>query len=618
MQRRTENVNRSSIIVIATIAIFLIFVIRLAALQLFNDKYKSFADSNAFYLKTIYPARGLIYDRKGELMVYNKPSYDVLVTMRDVVGLDTLDFCETVNISKEEFLYYIDKVKNRRLNPGYSSYTPQLFITQLPVETYGALQEKLFRFKGFSVQSRTLRSYIKPIAAHALGYVAEVNRKDLDEDEYYVSGDYSGRSGIEKTYEKHLRGIKGTLVLLRDAHGRVKGRFDKGKKDIKAEPGKDLTLSIDMQLQEYAEQLMQNKRGAIVAIEPSTGEILAYVSAPTYDPALLSGRERSKNYKLLESSPQKIFLNRPIQSNYPPGSTFKPAQALVLLQEGIISPQTYFGCAMGYYYTSRHKVGCHAHASPLSLAPAIANSCNAYFCAGFRAMMDNRKKYKNIQTSMDTWKDHMVSMGFGYKLGVDIPYEKRGMIPNSNYYNKWYGEKGWRGATIISNAIGQGEILTTPMQIANFCTTIANRGWYITPHLVKKIEGEKIDTLYSKRHVTTIDSAHFKPIVEGMIGAASHGTAASVQIPGITVAGKTGTAQNTGAPDHSIFMCFAPVEKPKIAMLVFIENGTFGATYAVPMASLLIEKYINGKVADNRLWIEERLLKANLLDYVPR
>ncbi len=617
MQGSLENLKRRNTITILIIIVFVVFVVRLAFLQLFNDKYKSFADNNAFYLKTIYPSRGLIYDRKGKLMVFNKPSYDVLITMRDVKGLDTLDFCNTVGITRQEFDNYVEKVKNRRLNPGYSSYTPQAFITQLPAETYGVLQEKLFRYKGISVRSRSLRSYMKPVASHALGYVSEVNRKDIEDDPYYVSGDYNGRSGLEKTYEKYLRGVKGTTVLLRDAHGRVKGKYEKGKHDKKALPGNDLTLSLDLELQEYAEKLMANKRGAIVAIEPGSGEILAYVSAPTYDPSLLSGRERSVNYKLLESSPQKIFLNRPIQSNYPPGSTFKPAQALALLEEGIITPNTYYGCHGGYYYTARHKVGCHAHASPLSLAPAIANSCNAYFCAGYRAMMDSRK-YLNIQNAMDTWKNHMVSLGYGYKLGVDLPYEKRGMIPNSNYYNKWYGKKGWRGATIISNAIGQGEILATPMQIANFCATIANRGWFYTPHLVKRIKGQKLDTLYTKKHITSIKAEYFLPVVEGMKGAALHGTAAGVAVPGIEICGKTGTAQNTGARDHSIFMCFAPANNPKIAMVIFIENGGFGAECAVPIGSLLIEKYINGTIAQNRLWMEDNMLNLYLLNNVPR
>ncbi|MEA4840120.1 MAG: penicillin-binding protein 2 [Bacteroidales bacterium] len=612
-----ENLRRKNILTFILLGVFVAFVLRLASLQLFNDDYKTFADSNAFYKKTIYPARGLIFDRNGELMVYNKPSYDVMLVMREMINFDTLDFCKTVGITKQDFIQRIEEVKDRRHNPGYSSYTPQVFLSQLPVNTYGVLQEKLFRFKGVSVRSRTLREYMQPIAAHALGYVAEVNRRDMDEDPYYVMGDYSGRSGIEKQYEKDLRGIKGVEVLLRDAHGRVKSRYDEGKHDIKAMPGKDLTLSIDMELQKYAEKLMVNKRGAVVAIEPKTGEILAYVSAPTYDPGLLVGRNRAANYKALESSPHKIFLNRPIQSNYPPGSTFKPAQALVLLQEGIIVPSTIYSCFHGYYFAPGHKVGCHSHPSPLALAPAIANSCNAYFCAGYRAMMDSHK-YVNIQEAMDTWKDYMVSLGYGYKLGVDLPYEKRGMIPNSKYYNKWYGKKGWRGATIISNAIGQGEVLATPMQIANLCATIANKGWFFTPHIVKKIKGGVLDTLYTRKHVTKIDSSNFKPVIEGMYESVMHGTSVGVAVPGINVCGKTGTAQNTGGKDHSIFMCFAPMENPRICLLVFVENGGFGASCAVPMASLLLEKYLTGKIADNRIWKEDILLNQNLMQFVPR
>jgi penicillin-binding protein 2 len=617
MQGSLETINRRNTIIGIIVAIFVMFVVRLAFLQLFNDKYKDFADSNAFYKKTIYPARGLVYDRHGNLMVYNKPSYDVLITVRDVQPFDTLDFCQTVGITKDGFVKQLAAIKNRRVNPGYSSYTPQVFLSQLSSETYGMLQEKMFRFKGFSVRSRPLRAYMEPVAAHALGYVAEVNNRDIEADKYYVPGDYSGRSGIEKTYETYLRGEKGIQVLLRDAHGRIKGRYEQGKRDIKAEPGKDLTLSIDLALQAYAEQLMVNKRGAIVAIEPATGEILTYVSAPTYDPGLLVGRSRAANYKTLESSPHKIFLNRPIQSNYPPGSTFKPAQGLVFMQEGIMSTSTLVGCSMGYYYAPGHKVGCHSHSSPLAMVGAVANSCNAYFCHGYRNMIDSRK-YNNVQEAMDTWKDHMVSMGFGYKVGVDLPFEKRGLIPNSQYYNKWYGVKGWRGSTIISNAIGQGEILATPLQLANFCATIANKGWYITPHLVKGIEGEKLDPKYTMKHMTTIDSVHFNPIIEGMKGAATYGTAAGVKIEGIDICGKTGTAQNPPFPDHSIFICFAPAEHPKIAMLVFIENGGFGATWAVPMASLLLEKYLKGSVAENRKWMEDRLLNAeNLMRFVP-
>jgi penicillin-binding protein 2 len=609
-----ETLRRKNVIVLIILGIIAIYVLRLAVLQLFSSDYKAFADSNAFLKKSIYPARGSIFDRNGKLMVYNKPAYDVMLTMREMIDLDTLDFCQTVGISREEFDERIDDIKDRRKNPGYSSYTPQLFLSQMTAETYGVLQEKLFHFRGFSVRSRTLREYMKPIASHALGYVAEVSRGDMDADPYYVLGDFSGRSGIEKEYENQLRGIKGVEVMLRDAHGRLKGRYEKGAHDIKAQPGRDLTLSIDAELQAYAEKLMVNKRGAIVAIEPKTGEILAYVSAPTYDPGLLVGRDRAKNFKELQDSPQKIFLNRPIQSNYPPGSTFKPAQALVLLQENIITPYTSVACHMGYYYAPGHKVGCHSHASPLSLVPAIANSCNAYFCSGYRAMMDSHK-YPNVQTAMDTWKDYMVSLGFGYKVGVDLPYEKRGMIPNSKYYNKWYGQRGWRGATIISNAIGQGEVLATPMQIANFCTIIANKGWYITPHLVKKIKGMPLDTTFTRKNYSMIDSSYFNYVQEGMRDAVMTGTSTGADVQGVEVCGKTGTAQNAGA-DHSIFMCFAPRQNPKICLLIFVENGGHGATVAVPLAGLLLEKYLFGKIAENHIWKEENLLKINLMRYV--
>lgn len=609
-----ETLKRKDTIVLIIVCVMVLYVLRLASLQLFNPDYKEFADSNAFYKKLIYPARGSIFDRNGKLMVYNKPAYDVMVTVREINHLDTLDFCKTIGITKWEFLKRMEEIKDRRKNPGYSSYTPQLFISQLNLNTYGILQEKLFHFRGFSVRSRTLRDYGLPIAAHALGYVSEVSRRDIEEDDYYVTGDYGGRSGIEKQYEEALRGVKGVEVLLRDAHGRIKGRYDEGKHDIKAQPGKDLVLSLDAELQEYAEKLMVNKRGAIVAIEPKTGEILAYVSAPTYDPNLLVGRQRAVNYKLLESSPHKIFLNRPIQSNYPPGSTFKTVQGLVFLQEGITNPYTAVSCYGGYYYTARHKVGCHAHASPLSLVGALANSCNAYFCYGYRTMMDSRK-YGSVQTAMDTWRDYMVSFGFGYKLGVDLPYEKRGMIPNSTYYNKWYGKRGWRGATIISNAIGQGEVLATPMQIANLCATIANKGWYITPHLVKQVKGLPQDTLYTRKHVTKVDSTYYKYIYAGMHAATLNGTAAGLSIPGIDICAKTGTAQNAG-PDHSIYMCFAPMQDPKICLLVFVENGKFGATTAGPIASLLMEKYIKGSVDPSRLWKETMLYNTNLMSFV--
>ena len=611
-----ELLRRKNTIILIIVGVLVVYVLRLASLQLFSPDYKEYADSNAFYKKTIYPARGSIFDRKKKLMVYNKPAYDVMVTLREMINLDTLEFCATVDITRKEFEERILDIKNRKKNPGYSSYTPQLFLSQLGTASYGILQEKLFHFSGFTIRNRTLRDYILPIGSHALGYVAEVSQKNIEDDNYYVLGDYSGRSGIEMEYEKELRGIKGVEVLLRDAHGRVKGHYDEGRHDIKAEAGKDLVLAIDADLQAYAEKLMVNKRGAVVAIEPKTGEILAYVSAPTYDPGLLVGRSRAKNFKMLQDSPNKIFLNRPIQSNYPPGSTLKPVQGLIFLQEGIMTPFSSVACNGGYYYAPGHKVGCHAHASPLSLVSAISNSCNSYFCYGYRNMMDS-KKYTTVQKAMDTWKDYMVSFGYGYKLGVDLPYEKRGMIPNSTYYNKWYGERGWRGATIISNAIGQGEVLATPMQIANLCATIANKGWYITPHLVKEIKGGSIKPEFTIKHRTKVDSSYFNYVQEGMHNATLQGTSTGVAVPGIDICGKTGTAQNAG-PDHSIFMCYAPMQDPKICLLVFVENGGYGATVAVPMASLLLEKYLKGSIEPNRIWKEENLLKINLMSFESR
>lgn len=605
--------NRGWVLIAIILVMMAVYIGRLAQMQLFSDEYDQYADRNAKLKKTLYPERGVIYDRQGRIMVYNVAFYDVMLTMREMQGLDTLEFCKTLHITRDYFDKRISEIKNYRLNPGYSSYTPQLFISQLSVEQYGPLQEKLYRFPGFSIQNRSLRAYTRPIAAHALGYVAEVDKKDLESDSYYVKGDYNGRSGIEKMYENQLRGQKGYEYYLRDVHGRIKDFYNEGRDNIIPIPGKDLTLTLDMNLQEYAEQLMINKRGAIVALEPSTGEILAYVSAPTYDPEMLVGNKRVANYKALESSPYKLFLNRPIQSFYPPGSTFKPLQALVLLQEGIITPSTTYACHGGYYFAGM-KMGCHNHASPLALSPAISTSCNAYFAAAYRAMIDD-SRYDSSQKAMDVWRSHVSSFGYGAKLGVDLPYEQSGFIPSSDYYNKIYGNRAWKGATIISNAIGQGEILATPMQIANFCATICNKGWYRTPHIVKAIAGESIDSLYLTKHYTRVDSIHFETIIEGMRGAVTlpSGTARGVAIPNVEVCGKTGTAENAGV-DHSIFISFAPKENPQICLLVFIENGGFGATWAVPMASLLLEKYLNGTIAPNRKWMEQRLLNANLLE----
>ncbi len=611
MQR--DYTSRSTVFIVMVIAVALLYIGRLAHLQLFSDEYERYAERNAQYVKTIYPERGILYDRNGEVMVYNTVFYDLMVTTREMKNLDTLSFCKHLNITCDDFEKRMKDLRNRRLNPGYSSYTPQTFLSQLSVAECAPLQEHLFNYPGFSLRKRSLRSYVKPVAAHALGYVGEVSRKDIENDDYYSVGDYSGRSGIEKMYEKQLRGEKGSELYLRDVHGRIKGSFANGHRDVEPVAGKDLTLSLDAGLQAYAESLMQNKRGAVVALEPATGEILCYVSAPTYDPSLLVGNKSSAHYRELNDSPHKVFLNRPIQSFYPPGSTFKPLQALVLLQEGIITPQTKYACHNGYAFAGM-KMGCHSHESPMALAPALATSCNAYFAAAYRTMVD-ASQYGSSQVSMQTWRNHVTSFGYGSKLGVDIAYEQSGFIPDETFYDKRYGKRGWKGATVISNAIGQGEILATPMQIANLCATIANRGWYYTPHMVKAIEDGKIDESFTTKHTVSVDPLHFESIVQGMRASvtASYGTSRGVAVPGIEVCGKTGTAENQGV-DHSIFMCFAPMENPQIALLVFIENGGFGATWAVPMASLLLEQYLKGEISPNRKWMETRLLNANLME----
>ena len=461
-----------------------IYLFRLLELQVFETKYKENADSNAFLRKTVYPSRGQMFDRNGNLVVYNKPAYDVMIIPREVGDFDTLDFCRTLRISKEELQGYFDDMRNPRKNPGYSSYTQQVLITHISAQDYGRLQEKLYRFPGFFIQKRILREYAYEAGANFLGNIREVNARDIENDDYYRAGDYTGDLGIEKSYERFLRGVKGQEILIRDAHGRIKGRYENGARDVAPVAGKDLKLGIDIKLQEYGERLMQGKIGAIVAIEPATGEILALVSSPTYNPKSLVGRERGKNYRELVNDPYKPLYDRSIMAAYPPGSTFKPTQGLIFRQEGIIDLNTAYPCYHGYI-NGGLRVGCHGHESPITLKPAIRTSCNAYFCWGFKNMIDRRSKYGSPAEAFEVWKNYMVDLGYGYKLGVDLPGESRGFIPNSKFYNKIYGENRWSANTIISVAIGQGEILATPLQIANLCATVANRGYYIKPHIVK-------------------------------------------------------------------------------------------------------------------------------------
>ncbi len=584
--------------VIGGVAVFIIvvYLIRLFTLQILSDDYKKNADSNAFSKKIEYPARGVITDRTGKLLVYNQHAYDIMVIMNEESGrLDTMEFCNTLGITKEEFISRMNDIKDRNKNPGYSRYTQQLFMSQVSENDFRVFQEKMFRFPGFYVQRRSLRQYVYPNAAHVLGDVAEVSKGDIENDDYYQPGDYIGKQGIERSYEKELRGEKGVQIMLRDARGRIKGRYHDGAFDTKPKAGKDLKLSIDIKLQALGERLMQGKIGSIVAIEPSTGEVLCMVSSPTYDPRVMIGRNRGKMHRELQRDVWKPLLNRSIMGQYPPGSTFKTSQGLTFMSEGIISPTgTAYPCHHGFYHRGLH-VGCHGHASPLSLVPAISTSCNGYFCWGLYNMMSNRKKYKNVQAAMNTWRDYMVSMGFGYKLGIDLPGEKRGLIPNAQFYdNAYHGS--WNGLTIISISIGQGEVNLTPLQIANLGATIANRGYYITPHVVKEVKGEPLKKEYTERHYTKAEKWAYEYIVKGMRASVLGGTCKHANSPYYEVCGKTGTAQNRGQ-DHSVFMGFAPMNDPKIAIAVYVENGGFGADFGVPIGAIMMEQYIRGELS---------------------
>lgn len=590
------------------IVLLLIFVIRLFFLQIVSDDYKKWADSNAFQRRTLYPSRGVIYDRNGKLLVYNQPSYDVMVIMREVQPFDTLDFCTTVGITKESFDSRIAAV---RKIPGYS-YVPQVFMNQLSANEYGVLQEKLYKFPGFYIRNRALREYGFPYAANVLGNVGEVSPKDIENDDYYVQRDYSGKSGVERSYEKILRGEKGVEILLRDAHGRIKGKYEDGKYDIAPVSGKNINLSIDVELQAYGEMLMQNKQGAIVMIEPATGEVLCLVSAPSYDPSLLiGGRQRGANYLMLERDPQKPLLDRSIMGSYSPGSTFKPAQGLIFLQEGVVTKDKAYTCSGGYpYLGGRPK--CHPHASPTALIHSLSTSCNAYYCWGLHDMLDSRSRYKTIQEAFEVWKNYIVSMGYGYPLGIDLPGENRGYIPNSKVYNKVYNNR-WNSSSIISISIGQGEINATPLQICNLAATIANRGYYIVPHAVREIQDTELKEEYRAKKYTGINKEYYDYVVEGMRAAVTVGTCRAMYLSDIEVCAKTGTVQNPHGRDHSSCIAFAPMNNPKVAIVVYVENGGFGARVAVPIARLMLEKYLYGEVPDTDKWLEMQMTNWSTL-----
>jgi penicillin-binding protein 2 len=589
--------NRKTVIAIIMSAVILVYILRLFSIQIIESRYKEGADSNAFLKKTQFPPRGLIYDRNHTLLVYNKPAYDIALIMREIRDLDTLAFCKALNIDKQFFIQRIAEIKDRDKNTGYSSYTPQLFMTQLRNEDIATIQQSMYKFPGFYIQNRTLREYAFPNAAHVLGSIGEVSRSKLESDPYYKQGDYAGRDGLEKTYENVLRGEKGVEILLRDAKGRIKGKYENGKEDIAPKAGDNLMLSLDAQLQVLGETLMAGKVGSIVAIEPSTGEILAMVSNPSFNPGLLVGRERSKNYMQLVHDPTKPLFNRATQALYPPGSSFKTAEALVCQQMGGIDEHTYFSCNG----PSSSPIRCtHHHGSPVSLLSAVEESCNPYFWNAFRTTLEKEgygPQNINFRTRYDDWVDRMKSFGLGEKfLDSDIYEQSRGYIPTQKFYNKLYkGERGWRAITIRSNAIGQGEVLATPLQMANLMCAIANEGHYISPHL------NRCDSMRKHIHYSKVDKKYFPIVFEAMWRVFESGTASASKIPGLEMCGKTGTADNSHGKPHSIFVGFAPRNNPKIAIAVVVENAGFGSTYAAPIFSLLVEQYLYRKIKRTEL-----------------
>jgi len=588
------------------------FIARLFYLQVYSSKAYDLYEDNAIRKVFHYPKRGYVYDRNGELLVANQPSYDVMIIPREVEPLDTLEFCSLLKITKEDF------IKNFEKNYRYSPRIPQVFLPHLSKEDYAVLSEKMRKYTGFYIQKRSLRDYQTTIGANVLGYIAEANQNEIDSDPYYQMGDLIGKQGIETSYEKDLRGVKGVKFIQKDRFNRDIGPYKDGLFDTIPTAGHDVTVSIDAQLQAYGELLMQNKVGGIVAIEPSTGEILSLVSAPSYNPNLLVGRERSRNYtKLNNDSIHLPLIDKGLLRMHEPGSPFKSLIALTALQEGVLNPNTTVTCHHGYVYgRNGRKMACHCGGGVRNLNSGIAQSCNAYFATAYRKTIE---KYDDASHAMDVWSNHIKSFGLGDFLGYDLTIGKKGNIPDGAYYDKWYPDFKWQATTTLSNAIGQGEVLVTPIQLANMTAAIANRGYYYTPHIIKSIEGKTIDSAYTTKHYTTIDKRHFEPVIQGLFDVYNKGTASFLQVPGIEICGKTGTAENftkidgvrTQLTDHSIFIAFAPKDNPKIAIAVLVENGYFGARFAGRIASLMIEKYIKGSITrtDLEKWIIERTLE---------
>ena len=610
MKLERANKLRIGLLIMAGILIAKIFYI-----QIIDDRYKIDASNNSMVYDIIYPTRGVIYDRNGKIIVGNKVAYDILVTPKEVSEFDTLLLASVLEVEPDFIRSKMAEYRKNRRRIGYQSV---IMMKQLSAEKYMKFSEIQYKFPGFRGQVRSIRDYPFNAGGNLLGYVSEVDQAYISRHPgEYRPGDYAGKTGLEAAREADLKGEKGYHIYLRNSHNQIQTSYKDGEMDKEAIPGKDIVTTIDADLQQYGQLLMQNKVGSLVAIEPSTGEILTMVSSPGIDVEMLA--DIGKHYKEIVSDPHKPMFNRAVQAPYPPGSVFKLVNGLIGLEEGVLKPEYTYPCNKGYYF-GKHKLGCHAHRSPLDLEDAIMMSCNGYFCYVMRNILENRK-YRSQAEALDKWHDYVSSFGFGHKLGSDFPAELGGTIPTSNYYNKIYGKGGWKFTTVISISIGQGEIGVTPLQIANMCATVANRGYYYIPHIVKDSDSLRIDDKFRERQYTMVDTTNFKKVIKGMwkavnSGFGSGGTASIAAVEGLDICGKTGTAQNPRGADNSVFICFAPMDNPKIAVAAYVENAGFGATWSAPIASLLVEKYLTGQISDKRKPLEERMLNGDLMSRV--
>ena len=609
------NQSKKTKLFIGLFIVILVLLGRLFYIQIINTDYKIVASNNSMVYSVVYPTRGIIRDRNGETLVENKVSYDFLVTPKEVEPFDTLALAELLEISPDIIIEKMAEYKKFRSKIGYRTIT---MFKRLPPDIYLKFAEIAYKFPGFKGQVRSIRSYPYNAGGNLFGYVSEVDSDYIKKHAGdYHAGDYAGKTGIEATMEKELKGEKGYNIYLRNSRNKIESKYNNGDFDKIAIPGNNVTTTIDADLQIYAQKLMQNKVGSLVAIEPSTGEILCLISSPSIETNMLS--DIGLYYKEIKNDPYKPMFNRAVQAPYPPGSVFKIINGLIGLQEGVITQDTHFPCSKGYHF-GRHKLGCHTHKSPIDFSESLMMSCNAYYCYIFRRLIEN-EKYGSYGIALDKWAEYVKSFGFGEKIGSDFPSELSGFIPDSKYYNRVYGKNAWRATTIISLSIGQGELGCTPLHLANLVATVANRGYYYIPHIIKDSKNIEISKKYKTRQYTMVDTLHFPKVIKGMYKAVNSppeygGTASVAAVKGLDICGKTGTAQNPRGDDHSIFACFAPKDKPKIAVLAYIEHGSFGARWAAPIASLVVEKYLNGEISEARKPLEQRVLDGNLLDKI--